>query len=82
MGWEEDARCILPVTFAADSLAALHAMLDPNNVMHAGCEVKKHPDCCVLCVLNNDCSRLPVHIRCRCVPEVTLGLSGRLLDSS
>jgi hypothetical protein len=44
-------------------------MLDPRQITALGCRVIKHPDCCVLCAANNDCDRLPVHVRCRCKPE-------------
>jgi hypothetical protein len=33
-----------------------------------GCKVIKHPDACILCVANDDCDRLPVHVKCRCKP--------------
>lgn len=68
MPWD-DARCVFSATWAADSLTALKAMLSVENVLGAGCRVKKHPACCVLCVKNNDCSRLPLHPNCRCERE-------------
>lgn len=63
MPWQ-DARCVFSAKFAADSMAALKAMLSVDNVLNAGCRVKRHPGACVLCVRNNDCSRIPVHVNC------------------
>lgn len=39
-------------------------MLDPENIVDVGCRVLKHPDCCVLCAANNDCTRVPLHFNC------------------
>lgn len=64
-----DGRCMLVVKWAKEGLAKVKAMLSPENVMESGCRVKKHPDCCHLCVINNDCSKLPMHVHCRCTPE-------------
>lgn len=44
-------------------------LLDPERLLRLGCRVKKRPGCCVLCAANNDCARLPMHVRCHCVPE-------------
>lgn len=44
-------------------------MLDPENIVDVGCRVLKHPDCCVLCAANNDCTRVPLHFNCRCRTE-------------
>jgi hypothetical protein len=44
-------------------------LLDPKNALATACRVKKHPNCCILCAANNDCTRVPLHFRCRCVPE-------------
>lgn len=65
-------ECVVIVEWTRESLADLRKALDPNNVLHTGCKVKKHPDCCHLCTLNEDCSRLPVHVNCRCQPEPVL----------
>lgn len=68
MSWDE-ARCQFSVNFATDTLAALKAMLQPENFMEADCRVIKHPRCCAYCAANNDCARLPIHPQCRCRPK-------------
>jgi hypothetical protein len=65
----DDRRCVIGIKAATDAVAVLKAMLSPTNVLDSGCRVRKHPDACALCVANNDCSRLPVHVNCRCQPE-------------
>jgi len=70
--WREwvEAVCTNTTRFASDQIAAVKRMLDPKNAMEMDCRVKKHPDCCVLCALNNDCTQIPKHVRCRCEPEI------------
>jgi hypothetical protein len=64
------AVCTSTTQYASDGIAAVKRMLDPNNAMEMDCRVKKHPDCCVLCRLNDDCDKIPLHVRCRCTPEM------------
>lgn len=66
---EDDPWCHFGVRFAAEALASLKAALDPDNALHWGCRVIKHPDCCVLCALNENCQDLPMHANCRCKPD-------------
>lgn len=61
---EDDPWCHFGVRFAAEALASLKAALDPDNALHWGCRVIKHPDCCVLCALNENCQDLPMHANC------------------
>lgn len=70
-----DPRCMVSIEFTRES-ADLMKMLDPDNLLRTGCRVIKHPDCCILCAANEDCSRLPVHINCRCKPETYLDAEG------
>lgn len=65
----DDQRCVLSVNFARDTLPALKAMLEFGNATHAGCRVIKHPGACAICVANNDCAKIPLHVQCRCKPE-------------
>jgi hypothetical protein len=65
----DDPRCEFSSIVSSDDVAALMKLLDPKVLLGTGCRVKKHPDCCMLCAMNEDCSRLPIHIRCRCEPE-------------
>lgn len=72
--WDK-AICEFFVSPTAASLAAVKALLNPNNVLGTGCKVGKHPDCCGLCAANDDCDKLPVHPECRCyrIPTLTSG---------
>ena len=63
------AWCLYSVGLAKEGLDQIRRILDPRNALKTDCRVNKHPDCCVLCALNNDCGRLPMHVRCRCQPE-------------
>ena len=67
-----DAVCKGGVSFVQSSVDQVKKLLDPRNALEMDCRVKKHPDCCILCALNNDCDRLPMHVRCRCTPDVYL----------
>jgi len=51
------------------SVAGLLAALDPHVALATGCDVKRSPDACPECVMNNDCNRIPVHDNCRCEAE-------------
>lgn len=66
--WDAN-RCVLSVQFAQDTLPILLEMLEPENFMESGCRVIKHPGACAVCVLNNDCDKLPMHAQCRCRPD-------------
>lgn len=61
--------CRYEIQFDKAGTDEVKKMLDPNNVLGTGCRVGKHPDCCVLCALNEDCDRLPMHGQCRCTRE-------------
>lgn len=56
----------------AINATALLAALHPDKALVAGCEVRKQPDCCPLCAMNNDCNRVPVHEHCHCVAEAVM----------
>jgi predicted metal-binding protein len=57
--------------------AALITALHPDAVLVAGCMVRKQPDACPACALNEDCTRIPLHDSCHCEAEpVALGLGG------
>lgn len=51
------------------SVATVLAALDPNNVLVAGCDVKRGPNPCPECAMNNDCTRVPLHDNCQCEAE-------------
>lgn len=62
--------CVYSVDFTRESLEQVRKMLDPPNITTGfGCRVVKHPDCCILCAMNDDCERIPLHYNCRCKPE-------------
>jgi hypothetical protein len=67
MAGEDD--CYYPIKIDPSSLAELKRLLDADHLARVGCRVVKHSDCCVLCAMNTDCTRLPMHWRCRCVAE-------------
>lgn len=62
----ETNRCVVAFQMAAESVANIKKMLHALNGLDSGCRVQKHPDCCHLCEVNNDCSKVPVHVNCRC----------------
>lgn len=62
-----DAICVLTARVAREGIATVKKMLDLRNITDTGCWVKKRPDCCELCRRNNDCSRIPMHVRCHCI---------------
>jgi hypothetical protein len=70
----DDDECTYQVWLSEASVAEIKRLLDPDYLTRAGCRVVKHPDCCVLCAMNNDYSRIPLHFRCRCRPEGYLEL--------
>lgn len=63
----DDPECYFPIVIT--DVDDVLSQLDPRRMLEMGCRVKKHPDCCVLCAGNNDCRKLPIHVRCRCKPE-------------
>jgi hypothetical protein len=69
-----DDECTYQVWLSKADLDDIKRQLDPDFLSRAGCRVIKHPDCCVLCAINNDCSRIPLHWNCRCKPEGYLEL--------
>lgn len=69
MAHDDEVDCTFHIKVDPSSLAELKRLLDVDHLSRAGCRVKKHPDCCHLCAMNNDCTRLPLHFECRCVPE-------------
>lgn len=64
-----DPRCIYTIRVLESSAQEVFKALDPETLTKLGCRVLKHPDCCVLCAANNDCTRVPLHFRCRCKIE-------------
>jgi hypothetical protein len=60
----DDDECTYQVWLSEASVAEIKRLLDPDYLTRAGCRVVKHPDCCVLCAMNNDCSRIPLHYNC------------------
>jgi hypothetical protein len=68
----DPATCTYSIQLDRDSLRDIEELLDVERITKAGCRVKKHPDCCVLCAMNNDCARIPLHFNCKCAPEVYL----------
>jgi hypothetical protein len=69
--WDK-AICEFYISPTPASLAAVKALLNPDNVMGTGCEVERHPDCCLLCRENQRCENIPVHPNCRCRRKGTL----------
>lgn len=69
----DDPDCTYSIGLSKASYDAAMDELDERN-LEARCRVIKHPQCCVLCAANNDCTKLPVHFRCRCRPEMYLTL--------
>lgn len=74
---DPERDCTLSVSLDEESVAAVKGILDSippldrTTFSASGCRVIKHPGACALCVVNNDCSRLPVHFQCRCRPLPT-----------
>jgi hypothetical protein len=62
-------ECLFFAGVTPESVRQVQKFLDYEKVMKLCCRVKKHPNCCVLCAANNDCTRIPMHVRCRCVAE-------------
>jgi len=71
----DDPACQFSSAFSPDDVDDLMKTLDPRVLLGTGCRVLKHPKCCFLCAMNEDCSRIPLHVNCRCKPEpyVSLG---------
>lgn len=70
MGWQDDARCRIVTTIVQETQQMLEQLLDSSRIeQNCDCIVKKHPDACIVCRANNDCARVPVHAKCRCVKE-------------
>jgi hypothetical protein len=69
-----DAACLFLIE--VEGADDVKRKLDPKIALETGCRVIKHPDCCVLCAANNDCTRIPLHWQCRCKPEGYLTLEG------
>lgn len=65
----DDPDCFYVVSFSPASVQRVKEMFDPKRVLERGCRVIKHPNCCVLCAVNDDCRRLPMHFHCRCRPQ-------------
>lgn len=51
------------------SASAVLLALDPNTILVTGCEVKRGPDPCPECAMNNDCTLIPLHENCQCEAE-------------
>jgi hypothetical protein len=51
------------------SASAVLLALDPNNVLVAGCDVKRGRNPCPECAMNNDCTVIPLHPNCECEAE-------------
>jgi hypothetical protein len=67
MGSWQESGCNISVAIARETQALVEEMLSPEFIeRNCQCKVIKHPDCCVLCRVNNDCAKIPMHIRCRC----------------
>lgn len=64
-----DPNCTYQVWLSKADLEEIKDLLDPEYLTRAGCRVIKHPNCCILCAMNNDCTRIPLHFHCRCKPE-------------
>lgn len=64
-----DPDCLFIFFLPDEAMKEVRLSLDIENLTKVGCRVIKHPDACVLCVANDDCSRLPIHVNCRCKPE-------------
>jgi hypothetical protein len=64
-----DPDCLFIFFLPENALKAVEESLAIENITKVGCRVLKHPDACVLCVANDDCSRLPMHDNCRCTRE-------------
>jgi hypothetical protein len=62
-------ECLFFAGVTSDSVRQVKKFLDYRKVMNLCCRVIKHPNCCVLCAANNDCTKVPMHVRCRCRPD-------------
>lgn len=69
-----DGICVYSIQVSEPDAQEIRKMLDPENVIGMGCRVIKRPDCCVLCRMNEDCSRIPLHVRCHCTIEPYLDI--------
>ncbi len=65
----DDPECTFSASFTKTSMDEILYALDAKRIQEMGCHVIKHPGCCVLCAMNDNCWRLPVHFRCRCRPS-------------
>lgn len=63
----DDPECYFPIRVVGldDALESIN----PEAFSELACRVIKRPDCCALCAANEDCRRIPLHVRCHCVPE-------------
>lgn len=61
--------CVYGITVGA---ASLLLAINADEVLVAGCDVKKGPNPCPECAVNNDCNRVPLHPNCECEAEPLL----------
>lgn len=64
MARDYDAECTYQVWLSQSTKDEIKRLLDPDFLSRAGCRVIKHPNCCILCAMNNDCTRIPLHYNC------------------
>lgn len=67
-----DPRCFFYAEADHEATREVQAQLELiKNLgsVRTGCRIIKRPNCCILCLMNEDCSRVPLHYRCHCVPE-------------
>jgi hypothetical protein len=67
-------ECLFTAGVTPESVRDALKCLDFDDLLRLGCRVIKHPNCCALCAANNDCTKIPLHVRCRCKPEFTVGI--------
>lgn len=64
----DDPDCYFPIQMT--NVDEILELLHPDRLLEHGCRVIKRPGCCALCAANEDCRRIPMHVRCHCVPEL------------
>jgi hypothetical protein len=58
--------CLYGVSLSAASVVAA---LSPEEVLVAACRVRRGPNPCPQCAMNNDCTVIPLHPNCECEAE-------------
>jgi hypothetical protein len=66
---DENGVCWFSTEVPQEQKDTVKAALQPERFLEYGCRVIKEPGACIICVANDDCARIPMHVHCRCKPE-------------